>query len=97
MICGTFYIFADSAADELKVCRVQLLSLLDTDVDDSTIMWPTDLLEINQLNNKISVTFFVSHCVLRKGYCELVNSHVSLDDCVATSAMIHLYRADFNE
>ena len=33
-----FYIFADTVVDELKVCRVQLSALLDTDVDDSTRM-----------------------------------------------------------
>ena len=49
----------------------------------------------NQLNNKISVIFFVSHCVLRKGYVQLVDSDVSLYDSVTTSAMIHLYKADF--
>ena len=26
-ICGTFYIFADTAVDELKVCRVQFVDV----------------------------------------------------------------------
>ena len=37
-ICGTFYTFADTAVDELEACGVNLSTLRDTDVDDSTRM-----------------------------------------------------------
>ena len=31
-----FFIFVDTAVDELKFCRVLLLTAVDTNVDDST-------------------------------------------------------------
>ena len=69
-ICGTFFSFVKSAVDELYFGRVLLSTAADTDVNDLAIM----LLEINQLNNRITHTVFITFCVLNKGYKWQINT-----------------------